>query len=167
MTGNENILDESFNDSPPQNKWKLAFLSISILSIAFSIILLLQDYIPIVIPYYASMVFALYFFIKRINYDEIIIVELFFWGSFIILIATVFVNTFYILFISDMVIGSISTFIFFNLGSFFRSIILGSTLSFGVFHLIKNKSWSMLFLMVFASWMFQTLFIFDLSQLGF
>lgn len=167
MTNNENILDESFHNSPPKNKWKLAFLSISILSIAFSIVLLLQNYIPILIPYYASMVFALYFFIKRINYKEINIGELFLWGIFIILGGNLFVNNFYVLFFSDLSIGSVTEFFYFNVGSFFRCIILGSMLSFGVFHLIKNKSWSMLFLMIFASWMFQTLLIFDLAQFGF
>ncbi|MFK7771291.1 MAG: hypothetical protein AB8F94_04090 [Saprospiraceae bacterium] len=166
MTNNENILDKSLNDSPPKNKWKLAFLSISILVIAFSIVLFFQDYIPIVMPYYASMIFALYFFIKRINYEEMNMAELFSWGIFIILGGNLFVNNFYVLFFSDMIIGSISEFIFFNLGSFFRCIILGSTLSFGVFHLIKNKSWSMLFLMIFASWMFQTLLIFDPALFG-
>ncbi len=166
MAINENILDESFNDSPPKNKWKLAFLSISILVVAFSIVLLLQDYIPIVIPYYASMIFALYFFIKRINYNEMNIGELFLWGIFIILGGKLFVNNFYVLFFSDMTIGSVVDFFYFNIGSFFRCIILGSMLSFGVFHLIKNKSWSMLILMVLASWVSQTLLLIDPELLG-
>ena len=164
---NENILDESFNESPSINKWKLALIPIVILTIGFALTFFLEDYIPIVFGSYISMILALYFFIKKINYEEINIGELFLWGTFIIFIGNLIINMFYLLFRSDIIIDSFSIFFYFNLGAVFRSVIYGSTLSFGVFHLIKNKSWSMFFLMIFAALMFQTLLIFDPALFGF
>lgn len=167
MNNNENILDESFNEFPPVNKWKTALFSIVILSLGFALTLFLQNYIPVVLGSYISMILALYFFIKRINYEDLNIGELFLWGTFIIFIGNLIINSYYLLFLSDIIIDSLSILIYYNLGALFRSLIYGTMLSFGVFHLIKNKSWSTLILMIFASWMFQTLLIFDPAIFGF
>jgi hypothetical protein len=159
----ENILDESFNESPPQNKWKLALLSILILTIGYAITMLFQNQILVTISSYASKILALYFFIKRINYEDIDIGKLFWWSTFIIFGGYLIVNVFHLLFISDQIIDSLLTFIFFNLGALFRSIIFGNMLSIGVFHLIKNDRYSTLISMILTSWIFQTMLI-DLAQ---
>lgn len=163
MIGNDNILDESFNESPPQNKWKLALLSILILTIGYAITMLFQNQILVTISSYASKILALYFFIKRINYEDIDIGKLFWWSTFIIFGGYLIVNVFHLLFISDQIIDSLLTFIFFNLGALFRSIIFGNMLSIGVFHLIKNDRYSTLISMILTSWIFQTMLI-DLAQ---
>ena len=166
MNDNKNILDESFNESLPQNKWKLAFLSILILTIGYAITMLFQKQILVTISSYSTKILALYFFIKRINYEDINIGKLFWWSTFIIFGGYLILNTFHLLFISDRVIDSLSSFIFFNLGALFRSIIFGNMLSIGVFHLIKNNSWAILISMILTSWVFQTLLFFDPAQFG-
>ena len=163
MIGNDNILDESFNESPPQNKWKLALLSILILTIGYAITMLFQNQILVTISSYAAKILALYFFIKRINYEDIDIGKLFWWSTFIIFGGYLIVNIFHLLFISDQIIDSLLSFIFFNLGALSRSIIFGNMLSIGVFHLIKNDRYSTLISMILTSWIFQTMLI-DLAQ---
>ena len=163
---NENILDESFNEFPPQNKWKLALLSILILTIGYAITMLFQNQILVTISSYTTKIIALHFFIKRINYEDIDIGKLFWWSTFIIFGGYLIVNTFHLLFISEWIIDSLLTVIFFNLGALFRSIIFGNMLSIGVFHLIKNNRYSTLISMILMSWIFQTMLTFDPAQFG-
>jgi hypothetical protein len=162
----ETILDESVNFSPPQNKWKLASQAILILIIGLSITSLLQEILPTILTHYVSIIFALYFFIKRINYEDINLGVLFYWGTFIVFGAYLIFNTIHLLFFSDRITDSFLSFITFNLGSFLRSTILGNMLSFGVYHFIKSKSWSMLILMILTSWMFLTLLVVDPEIFG-
>lgn len=164
MPNNENILDESFNEFPPQNKWKLALLSILLLTIGFSITMFLQNHILIIISSFIVKILVLHFFIKRINYQDIDIRELLLWSTFIIFGSYLIYNIIHLIFISDLVIDSILSFIFFNLGALFRSVIFGNMLSFGVFHLIKYKHWSMLISMILTSLIFQAMLTFDLTS---
>ena len=150
----------------PQNKWKLALLSILILTIGLYITMLLQKNITTVLVQYLAMILALYFFIKRINYEEIKIGELFLWSTFIIFTSYFSFHVFDFFYFNVNTVQANFFLIGLFIGSSLRSIIFGNMLSIGVFHLIKNKNWAMLILMILMSWVFTTMLNFDPSQFG-
>lgn len=147
----EEILDAPNRPQPTASKLPMAALCIFIIFLGLLIDNFMFNQLLNAITQYFLLVGVLYFFYKKTNLVEYGIGDRFLWCTLIIFSGYMMLSIFFLVTI-DSGPFNLTFFLFSGLGNLFRSVILANFLSIGIYHLIKNRNWAMLVLMVFVCW---------------